>query len=141
MKNRNYQNLTLLNVEKRKYLPHYWSDKVFKGTVVHRVLSSLHGGSFEITLTVPLGSVQIWIEMIKSKITSLSKNQIPIDRVRNCFWMCEIYWRNKLYRLCRSGFPPTSAIYLSSHLFINLFFYLDLWCVNTVFIKLAEPGH
>ena len=28
--------------------------KVFKGTVVNRKLSTLHGGSLEITLTVPL---------------------------------------------------------------------------------------
>ena len=31
-------------------------DKAFKGTVVNRALPSLHGGSLEITLTVPLKS-------------------------------------------------------------------------------------
>ena len=31
-----------------------YSDKAFKGTFVNRALSSLHGGSLEITLTVPL---------------------------------------------------------------------------------------
>ena len=36
------------------YQIHTWSDKAFKGTVVNRELLSLHGGSLEITLTVPL---------------------------------------------------------------------------------------
>ena len=36
-------------------LPQIWSvELVFKGTVVNHALISLHGGSFEITLTVPL---------------------------------------------------------------------------------------
>ena len=35
-------------------IKHFWSDRVFKGIVVNRALPSLHGGSFEITLTVPL---------------------------------------------------------------------------------------
>ena len=49
----NYQNLTLCNQEIRQYLPHYWSDKGFLGTVVNQALSSLDGGSLKITLTVP----------------------------------------------------------------------------------------
>ena len=51
---RNCENFTLLNLEKRQYLPHYWSDKGFKGIVVNLALSSLAVGSLEITLTVPL---------------------------------------------------------------------------------------
>ena len=39
--------------EKRRYLPHFRSDKAFKETVVNWALSSLHGGSLEFTLTVP----------------------------------------------------------------------------------------
>ena len=49
-----YHKLTLLNLEKRQYLPHYWSDKGFKCTVVDRTLLSLHGGSLEITPTQSL---------------------------------------------------------------------------------------
>jgi len=30
----------------------------FKGTIVNRVFSSLHGGSLEITLTVPLDQIK-----------------------------------------------------------------------------------
>ena len=30
---------------KRLFLPHFWSNKGFKGTVVNQTLSSLHGGS------------------------------------------------------------------------------------------------
>ena len=38
-KYRNYENQILLNLEKRQYIiPHYWSDKGFKGTVVCRTL-------------------------------------------------------------------------------------------------------
>ena len=47
-----------LNLEKRQYLPHYWSVKYFKGTVVNREMPSLHGGSLEITLSVPLMSLK-----------------------------------------------------------------------------------
>ena len=49
-----YRNLTLFNIEKRQYLPHYLSDKGFKGTVVNQALPSLHGGSVEITLEATL---------------------------------------------------------------------------------------
>ena len=42
--------------KKHWYLIHAWSDKAFKATVVNRALSSLQGGFFEITLTVPLNS-------------------------------------------------------------------------------------
>ena len=35
-----------------EYLINTWSDKAFDGKVVNRALSSLHGGSLEITLTV-----------------------------------------------------------------------------------------
>jgi len=33
---------------------HTLSDKAFKGTYINQALPSLHGGSIEITLTVPL---------------------------------------------------------------------------------------
>ena len=42
------------NLENLQYLPHYRSDNSFKGTTGNRALSSFHGGSLEITLTVPL---------------------------------------------------------------------------------------
>ena len=53
-----YQIWTLLNWEKRQYLPHYWSDKGSKGTIVYQALPYLHSGSLEITLTVPLTYIQ-----------------------------------------------------------------------------------
>ena len=31
-----------------------WSNKTFKGTVVNRTLSFLHGGALKVTLTIPL---------------------------------------------------------------------------------------
>ena len=39
---------------KNWYLIHTGSDNAFKGTDINRTLPSLHGGLFEITLTVPL---------------------------------------------------------------------------------------
>ena len=36
------------------YIIDSWSDKAFTGTVVNPSLPSLHGGSLEITLRVPL---------------------------------------------------------------------------------------
>ena len=36
----------------QKTKPHYWSDKGFKGTVTNPTLTSLHGESLEIVLTV-----------------------------------------------------------------------------------------
>ena len=38
--------LNTLKLEKRQYLPLYWLDKCFKGTVVNQALSSLNEGSF-----------------------------------------------------------------------------------------------
>ena len=43
-----------LKKQKHWYLIHTWSEKAVKGTVVNLTLPSLHGGSFEITPTVPL---------------------------------------------------------------------------------------
>ena len=43
---------TLLFLEKRQYLPHFCSNKGYKG--LNWALPSLYGGSREITLTVPL---------------------------------------------------------------------------------------
>ena len=40
--------------KQRQYLPHYWSDKGFKGTVVNKKLQCLQGGSLEITFIVSL---------------------------------------------------------------------------------------
>jgi len=40
--------------EKRRYLPHYWLDSGFKGTIVNRALPSLDEESLKITLSVPL---------------------------------------------------------------------------------------
>ena len=45
--------LSEINLEKRRYLSHYRSQKGFKGTVVNQALPSLHEGSLENTLTVP----------------------------------------------------------------------------------------
>ena len=51
----NLLELSELNtLEKRQYLPHYWSDKGFKVTVVNRTLPSAHEGHLKKTLTVPL---------------------------------------------------------------------------------------
>ena len=45
--------ISSLKKQKHEFLIH-----AFKGTVVNRTLPSLHGGSFEITLTVPLNLSQ-----------------------------------------------------------------------------------
>ena len=37
----------------RQYLQHYLLDTGFEGTIVHRALSTLHGGSVEVTLYSP----------------------------------------------------------------------------------------
>ena len=49
-----------LKKQKHGYLVHTWSDKAFMGTVVNRTLSSLHGVSLEITLTVSLSRRIYW---------------------------------------------------------------------------------
>ena len=46
--------LNSLHKQKHGVLIYIQSDKTFKDTVVNRTLTSLHGGSHEITLTVPL---------------------------------------------------------------------------------------
>ena len=62
-----YNNLSLLNLEKRQYLPHYWSDKSFKyhaeseiGILFLRVKITVH-----LTLFT-LGQFKTWNEMIHS---------------------------------------------------------------------------
>ena len=40
------------------YLLHTWSEEAFKGTVVNQTLTSLHGGSIEIPITVPLNIIK-----------------------------------------------------------------------------------
>ena len=54
--------------QKHEYLSHK-SDNAFKGTVVYRVLPSLNGGSLEITLTVPLTLLIIYILKYEIKNT------------------------------------------------------------------------
>ena len=54
--------------QKHEYLSHK-SDKALKGTVVYRVLPSLNGGSLEITLTVPLTLLIIYILKYEIKNT------------------------------------------------------------------------
>ena len=58
-KQENIWKLSKLNTfnPKNHYIPHYWSDKDFKVTVVNRALSSFHGGSLEVTFLVLLNLV------------------------------------------------------------------------------------
>ena len=58
--------------QKHAYLSHK-SDKAVKGTVVYRVLSSLHGGSLEITLAVPLA---LLIYILKYELKNTINPQI-----------------------------------------------------------------
>ena len=51
------KSLNTFMLRKTKYFSHFLKDKGFKDTVVNRALTSLRGGSFEITLTVPLSYV------------------------------------------------------------------------------------
>ena len=52
----------------------YWSDKGFRGTFVNSALSSLHGGSLEIKLTVPL---------IFNQSITINLRSIPVLKVFN----------------------------------------------------------
>ena len=47
-----YRDYKFLNIGKRQYLSHYWSDKGFKGTVVIQAMPSLIVSLLKITLTV-----------------------------------------------------------------------------------------
>ena len=45
------------------YIIHTWPEKASNGTLVNRVLQTLHGGSLKITLTVPLNEKRhFWYE-------------------------------------------------------------------------------
>jgi len=39
---------------KRQHLPHFWSDKGFKGTLVNQTLPSLQGESLKIMIAAPI---------------------------------------------------------------------------------------
>ena len=45
---------TLSNLEEQHNVPHDWSDKGYKGTVVNQVLPYLHRGLIETLCTIPL---------------------------------------------------------------------------------------
>ena len=84
---------TLLNLEKRQYLPHYWADKGFKGTVVNQTSSSLNRGTLKITFTVPLIQFTTF-QLFKDKIT-------------------EIYPKRKVYfRENQKALPPFFFLFL-----------------------------
>ena len=61
------EKLNILESGQRQFLPHFLSDLSFKGTVVNRALLSFHGGSLEITLTVPLNIIFKWLDKEISK--------------------------------------------------------------------------
>ena len=58
-----------------EYLPHLWLDLGFKSTVVNCALLSLHGGSLEILLTVPLMAKYLALE--NPMISFLKKKSCP----------------------------------------------------------------
>ena len=63
------------HLEKRRYFPHFSSNKSFKGTVVNRTLPSLHGGSLQITFTVPLVQSLQYIPLQSLQYISLQSLQ------------------------------------------------------------------
>ena len=69
-----------LKKQKHSYLIHTWSVKAFKGTVVNQALPSLHGGSLEIILTVPVKiELEIaWYQYLLYPVNSSSKFQIKL---------------------------------------------------------------
>ena len=76
----NHQNLTLVSLEKRQYLPHYWSDKDFNCTVVNR---AMHERKHKIVLTIPLILTISFIvsetEIRKSHCVMLNQNWSKIS--------------------------------------------------------------
>ena len=58
-------------------MTHAWSDKAFKGTVVNQALPSLHEGSHEITLTVPLIEVLIIHYVLENCVCLIPLPVIP----------------------------------------------------------------
>ena len=60
----NYLNYTLLE---KQFLPHYLSDKGFKGTVVNQALSLLHRGLLEIAFTVLFKARSLFTPGLKYK--------------------------------------------------------------------------
>ena len=84
----NYQNLTFVNLEKRQYLLHNRSDNSFKGTVVHRTVPSLHGGSLEISLPVPFSRLQKFLRSIH--YTLYNKLNSKIKKMYCYFLSCNL---------------------------------------------------
>ena len=64
---KSFRNFQIFNLEKRQYLPHYCSDNGFVSTIVDRTFLSLHGGSLNITLTVPLNGTHVLNLVLKWK--------------------------------------------------------------------------
>ena len=62
----------MLNLEIQQYLPYYWSNKGFKGTVVNQTLPSFSWGSLEITPSVLKKKIKKIITVSKFTILHLN---------------------------------------------------------------------
>ena len=88
------------SLQKQKY--YYLYRKSFKGTVVNRALSSLHGGSLEITFTVPLICLSLILVLIF--ILSQVSSSCLHDRT-SC--PCEIFFSVRILITVPPPSPPT----------------------------------
>ena len=67
--------LNTFKTRKRKYLPHYWADKYFKGILVNRALPSFHGGSLVIMLNKKILSVTIFYLSVRANYMNCSRRK------------------------------------------------------------------
>ena len=80
------QKWTLLNLEKRNFLQHYWSDKGFKGTLVNWAFSSWHVGSPKMSLTVPLN--------VKTRRPKMHFYNLMMQKsVYRKIWISRMHWK------------------------------------------------
>ena len=72
----------MLNLKKRHYLPYYWSDKGFNGSVVNQTLSFFHGGSLNLDYAYsPLQEIKT-----DSVIWQISQPQKSVSDMRSAIF-------------------------------------------------------
>ena len=109
------------------YTPHYWTDNCYKETVVNRTLLSLHEGSCEITLTVPLKGLFLKVQVkLKLKSIKLFKWKIFILSFKTLY----LFYRYEIYTHCFLCWFKKSTtvrhIFSQPYIYIQHFIYYSI---------------
>ena len=106
----------------------YKSDKVFKVTVVNRALPSLHGGSLEITLTVPLIYIYPWF------------HDVPVNWMWRVDWIQPLHMYTSRQSIISEKYQHTDSSLYSGrrNLTYGSLYWTHIWKLQTSWLKLQS---